>query len=784
MRVLLTLLLAAVITPAAARGPLRGRVADGDNPVGYATVVLLRDGRQAGGATTGSDGRFTLEADTGRYTIVVRHVAYKPLEKELHAGPGAIDLGVLRLEPAGIGAVTVTGSAITRQADRFVVSVGDTPAFAGLDAAELLAKAPGVWLSDKGISINGADGTKVLVDGRELKGPAAEIASYLHSLTSADIARIEVVPQAGAEFAADTRGGVILITLRRRRNNGIDGNLQALTSQGNLLSVYTPSARIAIRTGRWTLDASGSGSLSPRAESRYTETRSYRAAHVPFWSTSDARSRSDFGRGRFSALYDPAPHHTIGFDVEYTGRSNRIPTLADTRFGDTRSESRYRQHLSSATLTTTANYIWKIDTLGSQFKFIADYTRYTSDGDNLFHTKTTASGAARDTLYRSFTASAYDILTADAGLTLKLPHNLTLRTGLRYTRNGMRDNSRYDTRQSEAWQPQPEYGYAQRYTEQIGALYASLAATAGRWEFSAGLRGEYTAVASDALDRSYFSLFPSLTASHAFNDLRTWMLVAQWSSSIERPSFPSLNPARIQLSEYSWQSGNPALRPTYIHRLSLTLVWRYRYTLTLGGNLHRDLIREVTGTDAEHHDIIFIRPENHYSENHWFAAATVPLRLTRWWNLSLNAVGVLQRIRLDRADAPATHALLFTDATAAFTLPKGFYIEAVYRGHSRLYSGNSGVGARHTLDATLKKQFCNKRLTLFCTLSNLTDSGEEYFSRTNGMHRSFRGRTAWSGRAWKVGIVWNFRSGQKFRTRTVESAAENDRKRLSKSSGQ
>ena len=52
------------------------------------------------------------------------------------------------------------------------------------------------------------------MDGRELKGSAEETTTYLRSLTAADIARIEVMPLAGTEFAADTRGGAILITLR------------------------------------------------------------------------------------------------------------------------------------------------------------------------------------------------------------------------------------------------------------------------------------------------------------------------------------------------------------------------------------------------------------------------------------------------------------------------------------------------------------------------------------------------------------------------------------------
>lgn len=122
----------------------------------------------------------------------------------------------------------------------------------------------------------------------------------------------------------------------------------------------------------------------------------------------------------------------------------------------------------------------------------------------------------------------------------------------------------------------------------------------------------------------------------------------------------------------------------------------------MGGNLHHDLIREIAHRDATAPDAVYIRPENHYTENHWFVAASVPAKITRWWNLSVNAVGVMQRIRLNSTDSPATHYLMFADATCSFTLPAGFFAEAAYRAQSRLYSGNSEVGPRHTLSATVK----------------------------------------------------------------------------------
>ena len=91
---------------------------------------------------------------------------------------------------------------------------------------------------------------------------------------------------------------------------------------------------------------------------------------------------------------------------------------------------------------------------------------------------------------------------------------------------------------------------------------------------------------------------------------------------------------------------------------------------------------------------------------------------------------------------------------------------------------------KRQLSATVKKQLFGKRLTLFCTLSNITGCDWEFASLTDGMRRTIDARQAWSGRLWKAGAAWNFRTGKKFRARTVESAAETQRKRLVKSTEQ
>ena len=118
--------------------------------------------------------------------------------------------------------VVVRTSPVKRKADRFILSV---PPAQNKDGVELLQQAPGVWLSDERISINGSSGTKVFVDNREIKLTGEMLIGYLRSLKSDDIARVEVLPMAGADKDADAQGGAIHIIMRRHTDKGFQGNL-------------------------------------------------------------------------------------------------------------------------------------------------------------------------------------------------------------------------------------------------------------------------------------------------------------------------------------------------------------------------------------------------------------------------------------------------------------------------------------------------------------------------------------------------------------------------------
>ena len=155
----------------AQRYSLGGRVINSaGQPIPYATVVLLEQKSQITGTTTNSEGRYTITATSGNYTLNVSYVGYKSAQLDISLTESTTLNDITLAEDSEkIDEVVVTAQLIRREADRFVVDVANSPIAIGKDGEELLKTAPGVWIQDDAISINGASGSKVYINDREVK---------------------------------------------------------------------------------------------------------------------------------------------------------------------------------------------------------------------------------------------------------------------------------------------------------------------------------------------------------------------------------------------------------------------------------------------------------------------------------------------------------------------------------------------------------------------------------------------------------------------------------------
>lgn len=762
-----------------------GKVVDPNgSPIAYATVVLLDAGRQVAGTATDDDGTFTLKAPAGTYRLTIQYLGYQAIETEVTI---PADPGQYTLQPATVAMqeVVVETRSIRREADRFIMEVANSPVAAGKDGTELLKQAPGVWLTEDKIAINGASGVKIYINDREMRMSVEELLNYLRGLRAEEIQRIEIIPQAGADYDADSASGIIRITLRRQRDNGLTGNVSFSTQHSRQMSNYNPSVSLNGHTGRWTFNVSGWLNAAPRQTTKVAEHTEYLASDALLDAISEMRGDGCYGGGRAGVIFDIAERHSIGVEGDYYADRTRLPnnTSTDFRSGGTltQNESFYDGVDKASTLSATFNYIWRIDTLGSTLKVMADYSRndrrHTNDN---FTRSTTPPDIVRDSTFDDRTAGLYEVAAFNIALEQRLGEMWQLRAGTKYTFNNMHNEALYRCLKDGSWQQLDKYSYATDYTERIAALYAAATFRGKRWGVVAGVRGEYTRTTGYASDirQHYLSLFPNANVSYTFDDKGAWSLSAQYSRNISRPGFWALNPARIQISDYTYQSGNPALQPSYTDNLSVTALLATKYTLSIGAQFHHDEIAQVFGSDPADASITNLCFENLDHSEQFYASANLPIRLTRWWSLTANITEVCRRDRIT-ADSPhKTTWMTFGNLTTNVTLPRKFIIEVEVGAMSRVRQANLDMKSYESTTLRLKKRLLDDRLSFTVQVSNLFDQAQEFTAETGNFIRNLRTTNDWARRRFGISVNYNFKTGKAFRIRSVESGAGDEKGRM------
>ncbi len=771
--------------------PVTGKVIDSENnPLEFANVIFSQEQRQVKGLATDSEGRFSTSLPDGLYTVDIRYLGYKDVTFTLDI-TATTDCGDIKMQTDEnrLDEVVVTSQVIKREADRFVVDVANAASALGKDGIELLQMSPGVWVSDDKISINGKEGSKVYINDRELKMESSQLLIYLRSLRTEDIQKIEVIPQSGADYDADSSSGIIKITLRRQRNDGMMGSVSFDTGINKLGEKYSPNASINYHKDKFDLYLSTWGWFS-NTEMQTREQTKYNGSQSELNARSENSERYRNYGFRAGTVYELNPRHSIGLEAQYyenrepNGNTGSISEFATTE-GITSQQSRYHNSSTQQHLIATFNYIYKLDTLGSTLKLIADYNHRNHFADNDMQTTTTTPLMVRDSIYRDLTDNRYDILTASLAMEKNLSRKWQLKAGVKYTRNDMHNLAKYEYLADDAWSLNSAQSFDIDYTENIAAAYAIATARLGRFSAVVGLRGEYTSThgRGGEAKQNYFSLFPNANLSYSLTKDGKHNLIGQYARTISRPGFWSLTPRRTQISDYTYQIGNPNLDPSYTNSITLTYVLHYKYSFSVGASLSRDQINQAMEQDPTDPEVLRLTWANYGKINHYFASANIPAQITKWWSLNANLTyiyfGQSQYLGLGAtSDKIDYQHLIQANAQTTFTLPKKFMIDVSYFGMNSAELGNVKISPQHRLSFSLKKRFFDDRLLVSLSADNVLQKNQTLTTKTADFTRRMVVYQDWNTPTYGIRIAYTFKSGKAFNNRSVESDSSEQTSRL------
>jgi len=633
----LVLLLSLLAWPALVRaqqtsGTITGTVLDkAQQPVPFSTVVL----RRAEGAAVAkialadSVGHYELaDVPYGSYTTQVTSVGYQ----EAVSAPFQLSEARLQQSPIALtevknllGEVTVTGKKplVERQLDRTVINVDASITSAGSSVLEVLEKSPGVSVDKDGnIALRGKEGVSVYVDGRPTYLTGADLAALLRSMQANQLNQVEIMTNPSAKYDA-AGNGVINIRTSKSDAKGLSGSASVAYTQGRYAgSVQT--LNLNYRSGNLTLY----GNLGAGMRNGYQEFLSVRRLRSAVPSDTALYDQNTFMKttnktlnGKLGLDYAVGKNTTLGVVVNaYNNPNHSTTTNLTTLKGYDNQALAYIDAPARGVgkwqnFGSSVNLQHQLDTTGRELSADLSYVTYHSELEQSFtNTFRQTDGALYQPTdrFRQGIDRSIAIYTAKTDYLHPLGEDKKLELGLKTSYVTTDNKSPYATWNDGAWDNNAARSNQFIYNENINAGYANYSQELSKWSVQLGLRLEQTLAKGNQVrtgqkfTRNYTQLFPTAHLAYELN--QDHKLGVSYGRRIERPEYGDLNPFRVYLDRYTYEEGNPLLRPQLSQNVELSHLFKDGLlTTTLLYNRTTNIIQDVffqQGKEA------FERPEN------------------------------------------------------------------------------------------------------------------------------------------------------------------------------
>ena len=543
-----------------------GRVTDTDGkPLAFANIVALRaaDSTFVAGTVTDADGRYRLDTKGGGL-LRVSLIGYGQTFRTV-AQATAMNFA-LAADARLLGEATVTGSrpfAYIKD-DALVTNVEGTVLARMPRVNDMLGRIPGLTKTADGIEVFGKGAPVIYINSRKVRD-----ASELDRLAPEDVKSVEVITNPGARYGADVRA-VVRIRTVKRQGEGVSVRNDAYLTSGHNTNA---SDRLSLnyRKNGWDVSASGYyGSGRWRTRQHSTETR-----FAPFTlgnkNTSTLKGSQETYNFTASINYDFNENHSVGARYESSllphATSNVSSTVLTFRQSQQEDQLTTNSHaIKDDRPTHSANLYYAGQAGQWGIDFNADLyqtdTRSFTDVDEV-----AIKGGDRD--FTKQNKNQNRLYAAKLVVTHPLWQG-SLSVGTEYT-----FTQSYGQNLNEAWVPSSESYVKEAST----AVFADYARTFGKLQAKVGVR--YENVNSNYYEfghyvvgqsRTYNDVFPSASLAWPVGKVQMQL---SYAAKIERPSYYSLR-SDIQYNDrYTYEAGNPLLRPTKKQDVALVAAWKW-----------------------------------------------------------------------------------------------------------------------------------------------------------------------------------------------------------------
>jgi outer membrane receptor protein involved in Fe transport len=718
-------------------------------PLQFVNVALRKtsDSTIVTGQTTDSLGRFSIrDIPSGDYYLSYQIIGYQPKQSpafRFDPEHTLIDLGKIKLETASLQMDEVEVSAekllYTTTIDRKVYNVERDLVNKAGSASELLQNVPSVQVDiDGNVSLRGSSNVLIMVNGRTSPMMNKNSATVLEQMPANTIERVELITNPSAEFKPDAAAGIINIVMKKNALPGINGSLAGNAGNSDR---YNSTLSASYNPGHSNIFAS------------YAIRRNNRNRY-----SNDSRRQADttftFYNQAVNSQARPLSH-TVTAGGDYRLNPQNQIGLSGSYFYNTFDRmERNENYLFDARHDLTSSYLRnRIQSqVNKETEFTAFYERSFAEQDHSLRCEVTSarSPETEDNHFTNIYRYPVSPVTLDRSLLIDsenstqvtveynnpLSEQTTIKAGYEAEFNRSDFDFRVDNFDTTQQQYVKDVTKTSRFlhSEDIHAVFGTYQRSFGKFGALAGLRGEYAAVSSDlkTLDSTmsghYFNLYPSLHLSYALG--KPTELQLSYSKRTRRPETDDLNPFPEYNDPRNIRSGNPRLRPEYIHSVELGCQYHEGKVTLLPAFFYRYTYNRFTWvTRALNDSVLFTTHENLSNDQSGGLELNVSAASKKLVSLHGNASVFQSQIDASNLNDGKKSVITWaSNMTLDLTLSETTRLQLSSNYRSRQLTATGSMSPSYSLNGGFRQEFVSGKIVFLATITDIFHTQKRRFN--------------------------------------------------------
>lgn len=534
-----------------------------------------------------------------------------------------------------------------QKSDRLIFNVQNSIIAEGGTALEVLARAPGVSVSQEGdLSIRGQKGVAVMIDGKLTQLSQKELANYLKSTSSSNIKQIEVITNPSSKYDATGKAGMINIVLKKSSSTGLKGT--AFTNYGSGRKNRTNSG-LNLSYNKNKFGISGNYNYAFRGEE---ERKKIAQIHY----TDDSRSEIATTNYQNAITDEPLSSNNfkLGTNYQVTPKTNlqgsvdaKIGRYQNTAIGENTVRNKNSQSILDVATYSDNKENWydytyafsgihKFNNEGKNINFDLEYenSKFKSiQFQSTENKKNSTTNAINDR--RGLVPSQLKAYTLKFDFANPQGQQQVLEWGVKAGIKTNNNPSTYQNYENEQWFTDSTSTNHFKYDEQIYAGYVAYKYKFNKLNFQVGLRTEYTEIGIDQKTlnekhkKEYLKWFPSFSVNYEVNDFHSFH--TSYSKRINRPSSYDLNPFRFYDDAFNYSQGNPNLIPEITHTAEIAYNWKNVLMTSFYFSQTKNVFTEIYQYNSEENTTALSQINLEKSYNYGINA-TNTTKIYSWWS--------------------------------------------------------------------------------------------------------------------------------------------------------